>query len=739
MTTAPPSGTVTFLFTDIEGSTRLLETLGETYDRVLEEHRAILLSAAADNSGHVVGTEGDSFFMVFERATDAVLTALGAQQTLARHPWPEGGQVKVRMGLHTGETRLLAGSYVGIAVHKCQRISNAGHGGQTLVSSITLDLAAPVLSGVAVSDLGSHRLKDLSAPERIYQISHQGADERFPPLRTLDVLPNNLPSLLTSFVGRTEEIQDLKGLLDGSRLVTILGPGGAGKTRLALQTAAEVLDTYPDGAWMVDLAPATDEDQVAPAIASTLGFVAGSGPAAAHAPAETAATTLEHIVSRTRNSKMLLILDNCEHLIAASAGVAEELLAMCPQMTILATSRAPLGVTGETRWRIKSLSLPEGGASMAPDEVSTYESIRLFVERAALNQPQFALTPSTAPIVTGICARLDGMPLAIELAAAWVHALSPEQVLERLDDQFKLLASTTRRGPERQQTIRATVEWSYALLTEPERRLLENLSIFAGGFTMEGAERVCATHGVAPGEVLFLLSSLIDKSLVLRDQETGRYGLLETIKQFGFERLEAEPKQPPPAEQPATDMLFLREGEFWSVGPVAKPARLKHSKGLEYLRTLLKEPGREFHVLDIVGAGHAEIGLRASGALEVSDPKALAAYRARLGELEEEAADARAMNDPERAAVAEKEAKAIEDELAAAYGLAGRSRKSGSASERARMSVGKAVRTSLDRIEEHAPGVGGHLIRAVRLGVFCSYDPSPTDVIRWKLDVIPGR
>lgn len=746
MSTAAPTGTVTFLFTDIEGSTKLLEALGETYDRVLEEHRVILTRAAAEHSGHVVGTEGDSFFVVFERATDAVFAALDAQHALSKHPWPEGGEVRVRMGIHTGEARMLAGSYVGIAVHKSQRICSAGHGGQTLVSAITHDLAASALRVGTVEDLGQHRLKDLGQPEHIYQVTPPDAETRFPPLRTLDLLPNNLPSLLTSFVGRLGEIEEVKGLLDSSRLVTVLGPGGSGKTRLALQTAAEVLDSYADGAWLIDLAPTAEGDRVPAAIASTLGFVEASGPAisAAFSQTQAAGTTLDKIVARTQKSKMILILDNCEHLAAACAEVAEVLLSKCQAMSILATSRAPLGVAGEVRWRIPPLSLPAEGPTLGPDELSGYEAVRLFLDRATLNQPQFAMTDENAVAVTGICARLDGMPLAIELAAAWVHALSPQQVLDRLDDQFKLLASATRRGPERQQTIKATVEWSYALLSDPERRLMENLAIFSGGFTLEGAERVCATQGIQAGEVLYLLSSLIDKSLVLRDADTGRYRLLETIKQYGWEKLQGgsdSKSQEGNLEKPVSRASMLkREGEFWSVGSPDAPARLRHSKGLVYLRLLLSTPGREWHVFDLVGQAEGRAGtdgvvwaLRSSDSGQVLDSAATAAYRKRLAELESEADEARAMNDPDRAAVAEKETEAIEAELSRAYGLGGRSRRSGGAPQRARMSVGKAVRTALSRIEGHLPDLGGHLKRAVRLGVFCVYDPSPTDVIEWTL------
>lgn len=719
MLTKPPTGTVTFLFSDMEGSTRLLRSLGVDYDRLLEDQRRILSDAAASHDGFDLGVEGDACHFAFANASDAVATALEAQLGLANHPWPPGGQVKVRMGIHAGEARLSGEVYVGLALHKAARICAAGHGGQVLLTTVTRDLA-DATGEASFIDLGEHVLKDLGSPERILQLVHPDLEPKFPTLRTIDMLPNNLPSSMTSFVGRQHQIAEVTNLLKTSRLVTLLGPGGAGKTRLALQTAAEVLDRYTQGAWMIDLATTTTSEGIYRTIAAALRISESRGEGQAPVPVpEESATGIDRIMGHLRTSQALLVLDNCEHLVTDCAEFSESLLRQCPKVSILATSRQPLELPGEARWNIVPLSMPATSENDL-DEIAAHEAIALFMERALLNQAGFALTASNAADVIEICRRLDGMPLAIELAAAWVHALSPKQIVERLDDQFKLLAGSVRRGPGRQQTLRSAIDWSYDLLPQLERRLLENLTIFTAGFTLEAAERVCSTEGVTPGAVLHLLSQLINKSLVARDAETDRYRLLGTIKQYGWEKLASN------VAAPSNSLVFFREGDFWLVGNADAPTRLKHSKGIAYVHLLISNPGREWHALDLAqmieGAALAP-ELKSSDAGNVLDETARVQLKARLQDLEVDIAEARQMNDAERAASAQDEIEAITQSLSEAFGIGGRSRKVGSAAERARMAVSKAIRGAIDKIEQRSPATGSHLRRAIKTGIFCSYEP----------------
>ncbi|MEO7802910.1 MAG: AAA family ATPase [Actinomycetota bacterium] len=726
MLTKPPTGTVTFLFTDMEGSTRLLQTLGADYDRLLEDQRRILCDSAERHDGFDLGVEGDACHFAFVNASDAVASALEAQLGLANHPWPPQGQVKVRMGINTGEARLSGEAYVGLALHKTARICDAGHGGQVLLTTVTKDLA-DITGQASFDDLGEHVLKDLGRPERILQLVHVDLESKFPPLRTIDMLPNNLPFSMTSFVGRQHQIVEVTNLLKSSRLVTLLGPGGAGKTRLALQTAAEVLDRYTQGAWMIDLATTTTGEGIYRTIAAALRISESRGEGQVPVSDDVSGTGIERILGHLKTSEALLVLDNCEHLVADCAEFAESLLRQCPKVAILATSRQPLEVPGEARWNITPLSLPLS-TNENLDEIAAHEAVALFVERAQLNQVGFALTSSNAGDVIEICRRLDGMPLAIELAAAWVHALSPKQIVERLDDQFKLLAASVRRGPGRQQTLRAAIDWSYDLLPKLEKRLLENLTIFTAGFTLEAAERVCSTEGITPGAVLHLLSQLINKSLVARDAETDRYRLLGTIKQYGWEKLTTDLPMP----LPSSDLVFKREGDFWSVGSADSPTRLKHSKGLAYVYLLISNPGREWHALDLAqtieGVGLSP-ELKSSDAGDVLDETARLQFKTRIQDLEADIAEARLMNDAERAASAQDEIEAITRSLSEAFGIGGRARKTGSAAEKARMAVSKAIKGTIDRIEELVPGTGSHLRRAIKTGTYCSYEPGES--FRW--------
>ena len=524
-----PSGTVTFLFTDIEGSTRLLQTLGTRYAEVLEEQRRLLRSAFHDAHGYEVGTQGDSFFVVFARAKDAVATAVSAQRAIASHRWPDGAPVKVRMGIHTGEGILSGDDYVGLDVHRAARISSVGYGGQILLSQATRVLIEnDPPDGVTVHDLGPHRLKDLQRPEHLFEVVHPDLPSDFPVLRSLNALPNNLPVQLTSFVGREHEMAEIKSQLAATRLLTLLGPGGAGKTRLALQVAAECLDILPDGVWLAELAPITDPALVPQTVASTLGLREPGRPA------------LESLVDFLRPRSLMLVLDNCEHLLTASAELCDHLLRHSRGVRILATSREALGVSGEHSYHIPPLALPEPDHPASPEGMSQYAAIRLFIERAIQYRSGFTITQGNMRAVAEICRRLDGIPLAIELAAARVKVLSVDQIAERLGDRFRLLTGGARSGLPHHQTLRAAMDWSHDLLSDEERRLFRRLSVFVGGFTLEAAEGACAGDGLDALQILDVLAHLVDKSLVLVDERAGddaRYRLLETVRQYALDRL----------------------------------------------------------------------------------------------------------------------------------------------------------------------------------------------------------
>jgi predicted ATPase/class 3 adenylate cyclase len=525
-----PAGTVTFLFTDIEGSTTLLQRLGDRrYAEVLEEHRRLLRIAFEEGNGPEVDRQGDAFLVAFSRAREAVGAAVAAQRALMKHPWPEGASLSVRMGLHTGEPLSGTADYVGLDVHRAARICSAGHGGQILVSQAVEILATPDLPpGVSLQDLGRHRLRDLRDPEHLFQVVHADLAADFPPLKSLNARPNNLPIQLTSFIGREREKSEVRRLLSTSRCLALTGSGGAGKTRLALQVAAEALEAFPDGVWLVELAALSSPNLVPKAVASALGVSEQPGRA-----------LTEALRDALRGKSVLVVLDNCEHLVAACAYLADALLRACPNLRILTTSREALGVTGETVWRVPSLSVPDPQHLPPLDRFKEYDAVRLFIDRAMASDPQFAVTRSNAPAVAQVCHRLDGIPLAIELAAARVKVLAVEQIAARLDDRFRLLTGGSRTAVLRQQTLRATMDWSFDLLSEEERALLLRLSVFAGGWSLEAAEAVCSGNGVAASDILDLLTQLVDKSLVITETQGGeaRYRLLETVRQYGWERL----------------------------------------------------------------------------------------------------------------------------------------------------------------------------------------------------------
>ncbi len=518
-----PTGTVTFLFTDIEGSTKLVQRLGERAPEMFAIHGDVMRRAMDDAGGTVIRTEGDSFFVVFPSAPNAVTAAVEAQRGLAATAWPDDAQVAVRMGMHTGVGALGGDDYVGIDVHRAARIASAAHGGQVVVSEATRALAGD-LAGIGYRDLGEHRLKDLEHPQRVFQVTAEGLRVDFPALMSLSAIPNNLPTELTSFIDRPE-VAAAGALLDEHRLLTLTGPGGTGKTRLALQIAADRSDRY-DGVYFVALASVTDPSLVAMTIASTIGL------------SHTAEDPLARLVEYLKSRRFLLVLDNFEQIVEA-ASVVSRLLADTPTLSVIVTSRAGLHVSGEQEFPVPPLSVPNGKRDL--DSLRSTGAVALFVERAMAARPEFALNAANASAVAEITRRLDGLPLAIELAAARVRLLPPQTMLERLGGTLDLLESNRRDLPDRQRTLRGAISWSYDLLDDDEKRLVRLMSVFRGGATLETIEGVCArVSGVSAG-LLGRLESLVDHSLV-RPEDQGdalRFGMLETIREFMWEELRA--------------------------------------------------------------------------------------------------------------------------------------------------------------------------------------------------------
>jgi len=525
-----PSGVVTFLMTDIEGSTRLWAEAPDAMRVALARHDAIASAAISEYAGVLIKArgEGDSTFSVFVRPTDAVAAARELQTALTDEPWPEGAPLRVRVAVHTGEADVGVDDYYGIAVNRCARLRSIAHGGQVLVSEATAGLVRELLpEEVALRDLGFQRLRDLAEPERVSQLLHPSLPTDFPALRTIDLIPNNLPYQVSTFVGREAEMTRIRELLRDTRLLTLTGAGGVGKTRLALQAAAEMLYEYPDGVWLVELESLSDGGLVHQALATVLDVREEPGTRLADA-----------LVARLRAKQALLVLDNCEHLVEACAELAEHLTRQCQAIRILATSREALRAEGETTWRVPSLSVPHRtpGVELQPEQLTQYAAVRLFVDRATKVSPGFAMTNRNAPSVAEICSRLEGVPLAIELAAARANVLSPEQIEQRLDERFRLLTGGRRTALPRQQTLEATVRWSYELLPEPEQRLFARLSVFAGGFVLEAAEAVCAGDGIEPWDIPELLGELASKSLVIPGG--SRYWMLQTLRSYGAQRLD---------------------------------------------------------------------------------------------------------------------------------------------------------------------------------------------------------
>ena len=587
-----PTGTVTFLFTDVEGSTRLAQELGDGWPPLLERHREIARAAWGEQHGVEIGTEGDSFFVVFSSAPQALAAAVAAQREFAAEAWPANAAIRVRMGMHTGEGLLSGGSYVGLDVHRAARIANAGNGGQILLSASTHALVEGTLpTGVLLREMGEHRLKDLSRPERIWDVVIEGLPSDHPPLRTLNSVPNNLPTQLTSFLGRQREIAEAHQLLLDGRLLTLTGPGGTGKTRLSLQIAADASDRFADGIYFVALGTINDSDLVLPTIAQVLGLV------------DPGTHALDRLADHIGTRSILLVLDNFEQVNDSAPQIAE-LLVRAARISALVTSRSPLRVYGEREYPVPPLGVPDPRHLPDLEKMSTYESVALFVERAMAVRPEFAVNSANAPAVAEICVRLDGLPLAIELAAARVRVLSPQAIMERLGDRLKLLSGGSRDLPERQQTLRGAIAWSHDLLEAADQRVFARFSVFAGGATLDAVERVVFDPGEG-SDALDAMASLADKSLVRQESEPDgepRFRMLSTIREYATEKLGERGEAEELAGRHADWVVGLVEqGAATVFGPDQKAILDRYEREHDNIRAALARA---------VDHGHAELAMR---------------------------------------------------------------------------------------------------------------------------------
>jgi predicted ATPase/class 3 adenylate cyclase len=532
-----PTGTVTFVFTDIEGSTERWDRERDAMQAAVRRHDEIVRSAIVDRGGYVFKTIGDAFCAAFARPEDAVAAILAAQRAIASEDFSAVGGLRVRAAIHTGTADERGRDYFGPAVNRVARLLGIANGGQVLLSGATADLVQGDLpSQASLRDLGEHRLRDLARPEYVYQLLAPDLAADFPPLRSLDILPNNLPLQLTSFVGREKEVGEITNLIGQHRLVTLVGSGGVGKTRTSLQVGANLLDGSGDGVWFIELAPLTNGEYVPTTIAVAMGITLAEG------------EPLGMLVNALKAKRALLIFDNCEHLVEAAARAIAALMRACPQIKILASTRQALGIAGEETYRMPSLGVPAAGVSgeFSASEAASIPAIALFVERALSVDKRFELTDENAPIVADICRRLDGIPLAIELAAARVKILSPRQLRDRLDERFRVLTGGNRDVLPRQQTLRALIDWSHDLLDERERTLFRRLGIFVNGFTIEGATAVGSGPDFDELDVFDVLASLVDKSLVLAepDSDSLRYRLLESTRFYALARLDEAQERP---------------------------------------------------------------------------------------------------------------------------------------------------------------------------------------------------
>src|SRR5215203_4099896 len=598
---SPPTGTVAFLFTDIEGSTRMWEQDSEAMSEALARHDELLGDTIERCGGYVFKIVGDAFCCTFPNAPDALGAALVAQRALLGQESEKTGPLRVRMALHMGAAEERDGDYFGPPLNRVARLLSAAHGGQVLLSLPTQELVRDQLAAqTTLRDLGEHRLKDLFRPERVFQLSAPGLPSEFPPLRTLDAYRNNLPLQPTPLVGREKEASEVCDLLraEETRLLTLTGPGGIGKTRLALQAAADLLDEFPDGAFFVPLATLTEAELLPPAVAEMVGVK------------ETGEQPLdEGIKDYLSERRLLLVLDNLEQVLGAAPAVTE-LLAVAPGLKVLATSRAPLALYGEHEYAVPPLSLPD--VRQLPDiaALSQYAAVSLFIERAQAAKAEFEVTSESAPAVAEICVRLDGLPLAIELAAARIKMLPPKAMLQRLSSRLKLLTGGARDLPERQRTLRATIEWSFALLDEGEQLLFGRLAVFSGGRTLEAIETICDAEGDLPVEAFEGVSSLVDKSLLRQEEGPNgepRFVMLETVHEFARDKLE---------ESAEAEQIKRAHAQYFLTLAEEAPPELRSPDQLEWLERLEAEHDNMRAALSwALGRKEVEVSLRLGGAL----------------------------------------------------------------------------------------------------------------------------
>jgi predicted ATPase/class 3 adenylate cyclase len=552
-----PTGTVTFLFTDVEGSTALWEADPKAMGTALARHDELLRAAFRDHDGHIFATSGDGFAVVFRRVQDAAAAAVAAQLGLTDDT-SSGPALQVRMGIHTGEAEERDGDYFGPTLNETGRLLGAGHGGQVLVSGVSRELLGTrVPQGAGIADLGEHRLRDVERPFRIWQITHPELAADFPALRTMDHRRDNLPTQVTSFVGRHQELAELDKLIRGARLVTVIGAGGSGKTRLAIEAAAGLVDEFPDGIWFADLAPMEDPSRVIATVARAMGLAEPGG-----------ADPVQSVVTAVESRTGLAVLDNCEHVLAEVRAVVAGLMRGAPSIRLLATSREALALQGEVVSPLPPFRTPSEDATMA--DLRAFDAIRLFEERGDAARPGFRLTPANGDAVRRICRRLDGIPLGIELAAARLRVLSPEELARRLDDSLAALGTAGTDIVPHHRTLEATLEWSFGLLDEDERLLLARLSVFSGGWALEAAEEVAAGNGIDASAVLDLLGSLVDKSLVVVGEgPTGtRYRLLEPVRQYALGKAaDMRTGEEVPARHAAYFAQLVENGFHELVGP----------------------------------------------------------------------------------------------------------------------------------------------------------------------------
>ncbi|MEJ2758765.1 MAG: adenylate/guanylate cyclase domain-containing protein [Anaerolineales bacterium] len=568
------SNSLTFLFTDLENSTYLWEKYPDEMQTVMARHDAILKDVIQQCSGNIIKSTGDGFHAYFDSAKDGILAAIQAQCALKNEDWDENDfKVKVRIGMHTGESEQRAGDYYGTTVNRAARMMDIAHGGQVLASEATVSLSKHSLpSDIFLVDKGQHRLKGIAQLEHVYQISSPGLENEFPPLRSLATFKHNLPRQLTSFVGREKELVEIQRLMESAQLLTLLGPGGTGKTRLMLQSAEEMIQDFPDGVWLVELATLTNPSKIPDRVAAALNL-----------QEQPTRKIIDTLFDYLRQKELLLLIDNVEHLIRECAIFVEELLNQCPNIKVMVTGREALFISGETTLQIPSLGLPDITQNLAIDEIRCAESVNLFMERAQSVRPDFTLTQFNATTIADIVKRLDGIPLALELAAARLRMLSVEQIAERLTDRFRLLTGGNRTALPRQQTLQALIDWSWNLLDEEEHILLRRLSVFSGGWTLKAAESIAGFDPLDEYMVFDLLEQLINKSVVnvtYPPEGSARYNLLESIRQYAQNKL---------IEADESEVLRNRHAEFFLQFAERDGRQLRTSEMVKNIKMIEKE------------------------------------------------------------------------------------------------------------------------------------------------------